>query len=145
MNDGLDEGAAERIEKEQVFLIKPSLSSLARSQRFKTSRCCKQRKAGQEHQMERGPVLSRPCAQIGGEPASRGVMTHVFVALICLRSRALSADSHPIKGHVHRLLSFFSSFCSFDSFYCCLLLFNAATPMCRVASVLADTGVMLLR
>lgn len=29
MNEGLDEGAAERIQKEQVFLIKPSLSSLA--------------------------------------------------------------------------------------------------------------------
>lgn len=95
--------------------------------------------------MERGPVLSRPCAQIGGEPAGRGVITHVFVALICLRSRSLSADSHPIKGHVHGLLSFFPSFYSFDSFYCRLLLHTAATPMSRVASFLADTGVTLPR
>lgn len=100
MNDGLDEGAAERIQKEQVFLIKPSLSLFAHSQRLKKSRRSEQKKAGQEHQTKRSPVLSRADTQISGATASWSVITRVFVGFnlppIALAKRRLSSRQRPL-------------------------------------------------
>lgn len=73
-----------------------------------------------------------------------GASLHVSLwALICLRSRLLSADSHPVKSHMCVLFPFLLSF--FQLFILPPLLFTAATPIRHVVSFLADTGVTLLR
>lgn len=85
----------------------------------------------------RGPTL-RSAARLRA-----GASLHVSLwALICLRSRSLSADSHHVKSHVCVLFPFLLSF--FQCFILPPLLFTAATPMRHVVSFLADTGVMLL-
>lgn len=140
MNEGLDEGAAERIQKEHVFLIKPSLSSLAHND-------LKSLVAANKGRPDRG--IKRNAAPSCRGPALRsvarqraGASLHVSLwALICLRSRSLSADSH-FRSRAPFFLFFFLSF---NSFYCRLLLSTAATPMCRVASFLANTSVTLPR
>lgn len=53
MNDGQDDGAAERIQKEQVFLFKPALRLFAHSRPFEKCRRYEQKKGRKEQQMKR--------------------------------------------------------------------------------------------
>lgn len=138
MNDGLDDGAAKRIQKEQVFLIKPSLSLFAHSRRFKKSRRSEQKKAGQEHQTKRGPVLLKPDTQISGATASWGVITRVFVGFN-LPPIALAKCRFSSRQRPRLLFSFLLSFLlSFSSLYCHLC-FSLPPLQCAASPLFSPT------
>lgn len=110
MNEGLDEGAAERIQKEHVFLIKPSLSSLAHGD-LKSLVAANKGRPDRSIKWNAAPSCRGPALRSVARQRA-GASLHVSLwALICLRSRSLSADSHSFTGSfLSFLLSFFQFF-----------------------------------